>query len=50
LQLTLVGGVFEHWMLSVMPKEIGAQATSVAVRVASCRVGAAALAQLSRPL
>lgn len=40
----------EHWMLSVMPEEIGAQATSLAVRVASSRVGADAVEQFWLPL
>ena len=50
VQLTLSGGVLEHWMLSVMPEEMGAQATSVAVRVASSRVGAEAVEQFCLPL
>jgi len=33
-----------------MPEEIGAQAVSVAVRMASCRDGAEALAHRLRPL
>lgn len=39
-----------HSMLSVMPEEIVAQATSVAVRVASSSVGALAILQLVEPL
>ena len=45
----LSGGVLLHRMLSVIPAEIGAQATSVAVRVASCDVGARATLQLVSP-
>jgi hypothetical protein len=45
MQLALLGGVLLHWMLSVMPLLMGAQATSVAVRVASSRDVPAAVEQ-----
>ena len=47
--LTLSGGVLWHWLESVTPEEIRAQAFSVAVRRASSRVLAAAVRQAWRP-
>ncbi len=45
----LKGGVRLHWMLSVIPAEIVAQAVSVAVRTASSSVVPDAVAQFDRP-
>jgi len=44
-QRTLSGGVLWHWLESVTPEEIWAQAFSVAVRSASSRVLADAVRQ-----
>jgi len=48
-QLTLSGGVLVHWLVSVTPDEINAQAFSVAVRRARSRVRAEAVRQALRP-
>jgi hypothetical protein len=45
----LSGGVLWHWLESVTPEEIWAQAFSVAVRSASSRVLAAAVRQVLFP-
>jgi hypothetical protein len=49
LNVTLLGALCEHAMLSVTPEEILAQAVSLAVRCASWRVVPAAVAQAVCP-
>ena len=49
-QSTESGGVFSHWLASVMPPESEAQAVVVAVRMAPSRVSAEPVRQSRLPL